>query len=82
MDADLIPKIVDAVLNHRPPNRWLLPGTREEMIKAGRAAKNPQRLCEAFEQILREYEIDDPSSDPCDECWHDRWFYYHPSMVI
>lgn len=75
-------KIADAVLATRSSDRWFLPGTREALIEAAWNSRNKMDVVEEFSEILDRCEIDDPWSDPCDECRGDRWFYYHPAMVL
>lgn len=82
LDRDKAEAFADAVLGARAVNHWFLPGTRERIIEAATHNTSKAAIVDVVSDILFECEIDDPGGDPCDECWHDRWFYYHPAMVL
>ncbi len=82
MTLDDATKMADTIIAYRSHNRWFLPGTREKLIEAAWNSKGKQEVLHEFTQILEYGEIDDPGSDPCDEVRHDRWFYYHPALVL
>lgn len=82
MTLDQATKIADAVIQYRSVNRWFLPGTREKLIEAAWSAKSQTEAFDSLQSVIWDSEIDDPGSDPCDEVWHDRWFYFHPALVL
>lgn len=80
--ANKAEEIVDAAMAHLSVNRWYVPGTRARAIEAAVAAKSAREFCDRLTDIFAEGEIDDPGGDPCDECRGDKWFYYHPALVL
>lgn len=82
MNRDKAEILADNILAIRGQNRWFLPRTRDNMILAACEIEDNSKLFDALSQILWDSEIDDPGSDPCDECRADRWFYFHPALVL
>ena len=82
MRVDQAEQIADTVITYRSNNRWFLPGVRDKLIHSALNASRKSDLVDCFSRIMEDHEIDDPFNDPCDECKADRWFYFHPALVL